>query len=132
MSEQDLTGIGELQALLGQGACFEGKLSFEGRIRIDGTFKGEIFSDGVLILGQSANVTADVEVGTLIVRGGTLSGNVRASRLVEIYSPSSVHGDIEAPQLFLDKGVKFEGNCSMPSEQEDSADSTVGDQQAEL
>jgi cytoskeletal protein CcmA (bactofilin family) len=116
MSDRDLSGVGELQALLGQGAEFEGKLVFQGRIRIEGKFSGEIQSDDVLILGPSAEVRAQLQVGTLIVRGGTLWGNVRASRLVEIYSPGRVYGDIEAPQVFLDKGAMFEGQCTMIEE----------------
>lgn len=121
MSEQDLTGIGELQALLGQGARFEGKLTFEGRIRIDGRFDGEVFSDGVLILGPTAEVTGTLEVGTLIVRGGRVSGEVRAQRLVEVYAPASVSANIVAPTLFLDKGARFEGTCSLPADPEGEA-----------
>lgn len=109
----DLSGIGEIQALLGRGTQYEGKLTFEGRVRIDGTFRGEIFSDGILILGDGADVEATVEVGTLIVRGGVLRGNVKASKLVEIHAPGQVHGDIDTPQLFIDKGVVFEGRCIM-------------------
>ena len=37
---------GELNALLGRGTRFEGKLTFEGRVRIDGHFVGEVFSEG--------------------------------------------------------------------------------------
>jgi cytoskeletal protein CcmA (bactofilin family) len=116
MAERDLTGIGELQALLGQGTEFEGKLVFEGRVRIDGKFKGEIWSEDVLILGPTAEVRANVEVGTLIVRGGALWGDVRARRLVEIYAPARVHGTIESPQMFLDKGASFDGTCTMPED----------------
>jgi cytoskeletal protein CcmA (bactofilin family) len=105
-----------LQALLGQGAEFEGKLVFEGRVRIDGKFKGEVWSEDVLILGPSAEVHARIDVGTLIVRGGALWGEVRAKRLVEIYAPARVHGTIESPQMFLDKGASFDGKCTMPEE----------------
>jgi cytoskeletal protein CcmA (bactofilin family) len=111
--EKDLTGIGELQALLGRGTQFEGKLVFQGRVRIDGKLSGSVYSEDVLILGPSANVKADIEVGTLIVRGGSLEGNVTAHRLVEIYAPARVRGDIRTDQLFLDKGVTFEGNCQL-------------------
>lgn len=120
MSERDLTGVGELQALLGQGAQFEGTLVFQGRIRIEGRFSGEIRSDDVLILGPSAEVKANVQVGTLIVRGGSLWGDVRASRLVEIYAPGHVYGNIEAPQMFLDKGAIFKGQCTMTEEKSSS------------
>jgi cytoskeletal protein CcmA (bactofilin family) len=113
MSQKDLTSLGEINALLGRGAEFEGKLTFTGRVRIDGRFRGEIFSDDVLILGDDAEVHADIEVGTLIVRGGTLHGNVRASQLVEIHSPGKVHGNIHAPQLYVDRGVVFDGRCTM-------------------
>ena len=121
MADKDLTGIGELQALLGQGTCFVGKLTFEGRLRIDGEFEGQIFSDDVLILGSSAEVRAKVEVGSLIIRGGKMWGDVRAKRLVEIYAPGKLMGNIEAPQVFLDKGVVFEGNCTMLEPEEDQA-----------
>ena len=40
-------------ALLGKGADFQGKLTFEGTVRIDGRFTGEIFSDGTLIIGET-------------------------------------------------------------------------------
>jgi cytoskeletal protein CcmA (bactofilin family) len=117
MSERDWTGVGELQALLGAGAEFEGTLVFQGRIRIEGRFKGEIRSDDVLILGPSADVQANVQVGALIVRGGSLRGDVRAKQLVEIYAPAKVRGDIEAPQVYLEKGAVFEGQCTMAEEQ---------------
>lgn len=116
MSERDLSGVGELQALLGQGAEFDGKLVFSGRIRIEGRFSGEIRSDDVLILGPSAEVRASVHVGTLIVRGGTLWGPVHATRLVEVYAPGKIHGDVAAPQFFLDKGAYFDGQCTMVKE----------------
>jgi cytoskeletal protein CcmA (bactofilin family) len=114
MAEKDLTGLGEINALLGRGTEYEGKLTFEGRVRIDGRFRGTIFSEDVLIVGEGAVVEGAVEVGTLIVRGGRLKGEVRASQLVEIHAPGQVQGDIETPQLFIDKGVVFEGKCTMP------------------
>lgn len=113
MAQGDLTGLGELHALLGRGSEFEGVLSFEGRVRIDGRFKGRIHSDGILVLGDGAEVEAEIEVGTLIVRGGTLRGNVHARQLIEIHAEGRVHGDIAAPQIDIDKGCLFEGRCSM-------------------
>ena len=112
-SENDLTGLGELTALLGKGTEFDGKLFFEGRVRIDGRVKGTIQSTGILVLGEEANIQADIEVGTLILRGGTLRGQINASELVEIHNPSHVFGDIHAPQIQIDKGVVFEGECFM-------------------
>jgi cytoskeletal protein CcmA (bactofilin family) len=116
---------GEIHALLGKGTEFQGKLTFEGRVRIDGVFSGEIFSDGVLVLGESAEVRAEVEVGSLVVNGGSLWGNVRAKQLIEARAPARIVGNIEAPQLVIDKGVVFEGQCTMTSAAAVPADAPV-------
>jgi cytoskeletal protein CcmA (bactofilin family) len=121
MAQKDLTGLGEIHALLGRGTEFEGVLAFEGRVRIDGRFTGRIHSDGILILGDGAEVEAEVEVGTLIVRGGTLRGDVVARQLVEIHAEGAVHGDIAAPQIDIDKGCVFEGKCTMTGGEEEAA-----------
>lgn len=107
------TASGELTALLGRGTKFEGKLWFRGRVRIDGVFHGEILSEDTLVVGDGAEVTADIEADTVIVRGGTVTGNVRARKAIELYVPSRVIGDLQAPSIFVDKGVVVEGRCMM-------------------
>ncbi|MEZ4223909.1 MAG: polymer-forming cytoskeletal protein [Polyangiaceae bacterium] len=103
----------EITALLGHGTRFEGKLLFEGRVRIDGVFRGEIRSDDVLIIGEGADVEAEIDVATVIIKGGSVKGNVRASSAIELYVPARVTGDLHAPEIFMDKGVQFSGNCTM-------------------
>lgn len=109
MAAREATSLKELTSLLGEGAAFEGKLLFEGRVRIDGKFHGEIASDDVLVIGERADVDAKIEVGSLIVLGGTLRGEVRAQKTVELHAPAKVFGNITAPQLVIDRGVQFEG-----------------------
>ncbi len=103
----------EITALLGRGTQFEGKLHFEGRVRIDGMFKGEIYSDDTLIVGDGAEVHAEIDVATVIVRGGIVHGNVRAKTAIEIHAPGKLHGNIHSPSVFIDRGVEFEGSCRM-------------------
>lgn len=99
--------------LLGKGASFEGKLTFEdGTVRIDGKFKGEVFSEGALIIGESALVEAEIDIGELIIQG-TVIGNVKAKRSIEIHAPARVKGDLHTPSLQIDKGVIFEGRSFM-------------------
>jgi cytoskeletal protein CcmA (bactofilin family) len=111
--DRDLTGMTELHALLGRGTEFEGKLTFAGRVRVDGKLRGEIFGDGVLIVGPSAEIHASIDVAALIVRGGAIWGDVKAKRSVELYAPARLHGDIATAQLYLDKGVTFDGRSTM-------------------
>lgn len=109
------TAPNELVALLGEGAEFEGKLIFEGRVRIDGKFRGEISSDGTLVVGDRAEVEATVSVGMLVVLGGLVRGEVRAHQSVELHTPARVFGNITTPQLMIDRGVVFEGQSRVPS-----------------
>jgi cytoskeletal protein CcmA (bactofilin family) len=103
----------EITALLGRGTRFDGKLHFEGRVRIDGVFKGEIKSDDTLVIGDGAEVNAEIDVGTVIVRGGIVHGNIRAKNAIEIHAPGKLVGNIQSPSLFIDRGVEFQGTCRM-------------------
>src|SRR3954447_4328622 len=60
----------EINALLGQGTSFQGKLYFEGRVCIAGAFEGEIRGEDVLVIGEGANVRGEIFVATCIVTGG--------------------------------------------------------------
>jgi cytoskeletal protein CcmA (bactofilin family) len=103
---------GEITTLLGRGSEFEGKLTFEGTVRIDGKLSGEIFSEDVLVVGEGAMVNAEIDVGVIIVEGN-VTGNIRAKRAVELHAPARVKGNIETPSLYIDKGVIFEGFSKM-------------------
>jgi cytoskeletal protein CcmA (bactofilin family) len=103
---------GEITTLLGRGATFEGKLTFEGTVRIDGRFKGEVFTDDTLVIGEGAIVEAQIDVGEVIIQG-TVIGNVTAKRSIEIHAPGRVKGDLHTPTLQIDKGVIFEGRSFM-------------------
>ena len=108
----------EITALLGRGTSFEGKLHFEGRVRIDGIFKGEIKSDDTLVIGDGAEVHAEIDVATVIVRGGVVHGNVRAKTAIEVHAPGKLVGNIQSPSVFIDRGVEFQGSCRMDAIEE--------------
>lgn len=106
------TGTGELNALLGKGSEFDGKLAFEGTVRIDGTFTGEITTSDMLIIGESAKVSAEVSCGTIVVHG-EVNGNIKATQAVELHKPARVKGDVATPSLMVERGVVFEGRSKM-------------------
>jgi len=103
----------EITALLGRGTRFEGKLHFSGRVRIDGTFRGDIQSDDVLVIGEGADVEGEIDVSTVIIKGGNVHANIRARHSIELYVPARVSGTLHAPEVFMDKGVQFSGSCTM-------------------
>ncbi|MDQ2915010.1 MAG: polymer-forming cytoskeletal protein [Chloroflexota bacterium] len=108
------TSNGDLNASLGKGSEFEGKLAFEGKVRIDGTFTGEISTNDTLHIGEGAKVSAEISCGTVIVEGDVV-GNIKAIGAVELHRPAKVRGDITSPSLSIEKGVVFEGRSKMES-----------------
>jgi cytoskeletal protein CcmA (bactofilin family) len=108
------SGAHEVTGVLDRGSEFDGTLSFEGAFRIGGVFRGKIFTDDILIIGEGASVDAEIEVGTLIL-SGELKGSVRASERVEIHYPAVFRGNIQTPSLMVADGVVFEGVSQMGS-----------------
>lgn len=103
---------GDIHTLIGKGSEFDGKLSFEGQVRIDGKFTGQIHTKDVLVIGEGARVQAEITAGTVIING-QVEGNIRATQLIELHQPGRVKGNLEAPALSIDRGVIFEGTCKM-------------------
>jgi len=102
----------QINAFLGKDTEFEGKLSFTGAVRMDGSFKGEIFTEGTLIVGETALIESDISASHLII-SGEVRGNIVAEDRIEIHAPGKVVGNIKAPVVIIDEGVIFEGNCQM-------------------
>jgi cytoskeletal protein CcmA (bactofilin family) len=103
---------GDLNALLGRGSEFDGKLTFEGTVRVDGKFTGTIVTNDVLVIGEGAKVSAEITCGTIIIHG-EVNGNVKARTAVEMHAPAKVHGNVETPALMVERGVVFEGQTKM-------------------
>ncbi len=103
----------EIKTFLGQGTEFQGTLSFEGTIRIDGKLSGEVVSQDTLIVGEDAEVDAEISVGVLISRG-KIKGNVKVSGRLELHDTSELRGNIATPRLLIAEGAVFHGSCEMP------------------
>jgi cytoskeletal protein CcmA (bactofilin family) len=107
MKKQD-----EINAFLGKDTEFEGKLSFTGAVRIDGRLKGEIFTEGTLIVGETAVLESDIQTSNIII-SGQVNGNIIAENMIDIRAPAKVFGNLKAPTITIAEGVTFEGNCQM-------------------
>ncbi len=114
----------EIKAFLGPGSQFEGKLVFNEIVRLDGAFRGEVTSHDTLIVGESADIQADVEVGTLIL-SGKFKGNIKAKSRVELRAPAKVDGSIETPALSVEEGVVLNGTITMTTGDKTSATKPV-------
>ncbi len=113
MSKKELTlEKADIKAFLGTGSRFEGKLMFDEAVRIDGVFSGEISSKDILVVGETADIQAEIKVGTLVL-SGAFKGQVTATCKVELRAPAKVEGSIQTPLLTVEEGVIFNGTLAM-------------------
>ena len=104
-----------IQVFLGPETRLEGRLVFDGAVRLDGHFTGNIESkEGTMIVGEKGSIHADILVHTATV-SGEVRGNIRAIHRIELHPPARVFGDLSAPVVVIDAGVVFQGNCTMTS-----------------
>jgi len=105
-------GNDQITAYLGPDTSLEGTLKFEHSVLIEGKFKGQIESAGSLVIGESAQVEAEIVSGTVSIKG-KVEGSIVAKERVQIQGQGIVLGDITTPSLQMDEAVTFEGRCSM-------------------
>ncbi|AMK10442.1 MAG: polymer-forming cytoskeletal protein [Pseudodesulfovibrio sp.] len=102
----------ELNAFLGVGTEYRGKLEFVGTVRIDGRYEGEITTDGNLILGRKAYIEGVVRVGQL-TSCGEIRGDVHVKEKAVFEKTSVLKGSLDTPVLVVEKGAVVEGTINM-------------------
>ncbi|MBI2773832.1 MAG: polymer-forming cytoskeletal protein [Chloroflexi bacterium] len=111
-ARQNSTNPSDLSAHIGPRSEFEGKLSFAGTVRIEGKFDGQIVTNDLVVVTQTARISADITCGTLVSEG-VIQGSVRASTSVELHPPARLKGNVITPSLTIEKGVIFDGSSKM-------------------
>lgn len=112
MGKISTTRSDQVNGLLDKGCCFEGKLTFDGTVQINGDFNGEIYSDGTLIIGNDAKVNAKIYVDTLVTYG-KVEGDIEAKSKIEMHVPAVIIANVKTKTLSIEDGVVFEGQCRM-------------------
>ena len=102
-----------IDTLIGIHSVFTGNLSFEGAVRIDGRFEGNIQSekDGTLIVSEGAFIKGEVNVPNLVLHGD-INGNVCASHSLKIGVKGVLNGDVEYKVITLEEGSAINGRCT--------------------
>lgn len=104
--------VEEIKAFLGQGAEFAGKLIFNGSVRIDGKFEGEIFGQGSLVVGRGATVKANIAVKRVYI-SGDVEGSIEVNEKMNIHSTGKFSGDVRTPVFIMEEGAVFDGTSHM-------------------
>jgi cytoskeletal protein CcmA (bactofilin family) len=108
----DQAGREDVIAFVGKGVEFKGIITYDGTVRIDGQLDGEIHTEGTLVVGEEAVITAKVSAGTIVCRG-RITGDLVATEKVKLMAPAVLNGSVKTPMLSMEEGVLFNGNSEM-------------------
>lgn len=99
-------------AFVGKGVEFKGVITYDGTVRIDGQLDGEIHTEGTLLVGEEAVITAKISAGTIVSKG-KITGDIVAKEKIRLLSPAVLNGSATTPMLSMEEGVLFNGSCEM-------------------
>jgi cytoskeletal protein CcmA (bactofilin family) len=102
----------DISAFVGKGVVFKGTITYHGTVRIDGTLEGEIHTEGVLLVGEEAVITAKVTAGTIVCKG-KITGDIHAKDKMKLRAPAIIDGGVTTPMLSIEEGVLFNGTLEM-------------------
>ena len=115
-------GQDDISGFLAEGTEIKGEIRFRDTLRVDGKISGKVTSEGELVVGESGEVEAEVQVGILSV-SGKVSGTMKVKEKVEIHTKGKISGEltVEKPNLIIHEGAIFEGDINMNPARKDGS-----------
>jgi len=98
--------------IIGPGTTIQGDINSKGDIRIDGTLKGSINTEGKVVLGEEGVVEGDVVCQNADI-SGVINAKITVSNLLSLKETAKLNGDIVTNKLSIEPGAAFTGSCSM-------------------
>ena len=106
---------GEITAavnMIGAGTVITGDVYSKGDIRVDGTLKGSVITEGKVVLGREGVIEGDIECKDADI-SGTIKAKITVSQLLSLKTSAKLNGDIITNKLSIEPGAEFTGSCSM-------------------
>ncbi len=108
----DMLDDEDFDTILSSDIDFSGTLTFEKPFLIRGRLSGQIISNGLLVIDENAVVEANISASRVIIRG-EVKGNIVATDKVEIAIMGKLIGNVSAPEVLMETGCVFNGQCTM-------------------
>ena len=98
--------------MIGAGTVITGDVYSKGDIRVDGTLKGSVITEGKVVLGREGVIEGDIECSTADI-SGAIKAKITVSQLLSLKTSAKLNGDIITNKLSIEPGAEFTGSCSM-------------------
>lgn len=103
---------GKIDTLIGVGTTIEGHIQASGILRVEGRIRGEVVSEGDVIVGEKGDIRANIKARHVTV-AGKVQGNISASGRMHLIASGQLLGDVEAATVIIEEGAHFKGTCKM-------------------
>ena len=90
----------------------KGNIKFTNELIIDGKIEGEISSDGVLTVGENADIRGEIKTKSVTVLG-KVNGNITVGDRCELKARAHLVGDLKAAKLIIEEGATFVGKSEV-------------------
>lgn len=107
-----MTSPGSGKNYLNPDVEIKGNIKFSGELTFDGRLEGDVQTDGVLHVGENANINGNITAQDVLARG-KINGNITAKDKVEIKARSELFGEVRAAKLIIEEGVTFVGKIEV-------------------
>ncbi len=113
------------ETVLGTNSTLDGHLRSSANVRLDGTFTGTLEIGGNILVGETAQINADINARNISI-AGAVRGNVTGKK-VQLLRTARLWGDIRATALTTEEGAFIDGKITMISQPEDPQEPVEGD-----
>ena len=116
----ETVNTGMISTIIGDNSKVEGLLEASDPTRVDGLLQGKILSKSSVIVVEHGVVRGDINAAEILI-AGTVYGNLKAEKRIELTETGRVLGDLITKTLVIDEGASFKGNCTMEVMEEKKA-----------
>lgn len=102
----------KIGSIIGADMVVEGNIKATEAIRVEGNVKGDVSSEGTLVISSTGKVIGNIK-GNNIMIAGTIEGDLFSGGRTEVASTGKIIGNIRTKSLIVDENAVFQGQCSM-------------------
>lgn len=110
--------------IIGNGTLIQGDVSSKGDFRVDGSVKGNFFSELKLVIGPNGYIEGNITCKDCEILG-KVKGNIQVHENLVLRESAQITGDIQVNRLSIEAGASFTGHCSMLSTTAEPTANTV-------